>query len=39
MNASIDPIERANYKTQIENMKNAEKFLLTRENIKKQMRY
>lgn len=35
MNASIDPIERANYKTQIENMKNAEKFLLTRENIEK----
>ncbi len=35
MNASIDPIERANYKIQIENMKNAEKFLLTRENIEK----
>ncbi|PSM51266.1 hypothetical protein CBLAS_1413 [Campylobacter blaseri] len=35
MNASIDPIERANYKAQIANIKNAEKFLQARENATK----
>ncbi len=35
MNASLDPIERANYKAQITNIKNAERFLQERSNIEK----
>lgn len=35
MNASIDPIERANYKAQIANILNAERFLQERDNIEK----
>ena len=35
MNVSLDPIERANYKAQIANIKNAERFLQERSNIEK----
>lgn len=35
MNASLDPIEREKYKTQIANIKNAERFLQERDNIEK----
>lgn len=35
MNKTIDPIERANYQAQINNIRNAERFLQERDNIKK----
>lgn len=35
MNKAIDPIERANYRAQIANIKNAAKFLQARENANK----
>lgn len=35
MNATLDPIEKANFKAQIANIKNAEKFLQERDNIEK----
>lgn len=35
MNKAVDPIQRANYQAQINNIKNAEKFLQERDNIEK----